>query len=118
MAEHESPGYLPCFLRVYEIVREIPVGKVMTYGQIATLVREVCRSPVPAVTVGRAMAASGQYAPDIPWWRVIGRVGHYGVLRKQRLSHEQQQLLAREGILSDADGRYDLSQYLYTPEGE
>lgn len=111
----EQPGYLECFARVYAIVREIPAGKVMTYGQIAELVRDTCPAPVPAITVGRAMAASGDYAPDLPWWRVIGREGDYGVLRKLRLSHAQRDQLAREGVLPDHEGRYDLAKYLWRP---
>jgi len=105
-----------CYQRIYDIVREIPYGKVMTYGQIANMVKHLCTGPVPAIQVGRAMAASGEYAPDIPWWRVIGREGDYGVLRKLRLSLEQRNLLAHEGITADPEGRYDLHEYLYSPE--
>ncbi|HOF87104.1 MAG TPA: MGMT family protein, partial [Armatimonadota bacterium] len=54
---------LTCYHRIYAIVRDIPPGRVMTYGQIAQLVLESCTAPVPAITVGRAMAASGRYAP-------------------------------------------------------
>jgi len=104
-----------CYQRIYEIVREIPRGKVMTYGQIAALVIELCASPVPAVQVGRALAASTRFAPDIPWWRVIGREGDNGVLRRRGLWEVQADLLAREGILADEEMRYDLSKYLYEP---
>jgi len=110
------PPLLLCYERIYDIVRDIPPGQVMTYGQIAERVRDVCRGPVPAIVVGRAMAASGQYAPDIPWWRVIGREGDFGVLRKLRLSLLQRNQLADEGVLPDADGRYDLARYLHVPE--
>lgn len=101
--------------RIYEIVRSIPRGKVMTYGQIAALVGDIARGPVPAIQVGRAMAASERYAPDLPWWRVIGRVGEFGVLRILRLSKVQRDLLAEEGITTDTEGRYDLSKYLHVP---
>jgi methylated-DNA-protein-cysteine methyltransferase-like protein len=101
--------------RIYDLVRAIPRGKVMTYGQIALLVAEVSRGPVPAIQVGRAMAASGHFAPDIPWWRVIGRGQGYGVLRNLRLSKLQRDLLAEEGIIADAEGRYDLAACLYQP---
>lgn len=111
----DSP-FLDCFARVYEIVRDIPYGLVMTYGQIAAMVADVCRSEVPAIQVGRAMAASGRYAPDLPWWRVIGRTGAYGILRKTSLSQTQRDLLANEGVLPDEEGRYDLARYLYVPQ--
>ena len=116
MAHHESsPAFLSCFERIYAIVRQIPPGKVMTYGQIADMVRDVCTSPAPAIAVGRAMAASGRAAPDIPWWRVIGREGDFGVLRNLRLSLRQRQLLEAEDVMPDHDGRYDLARYRYIP---
>lgn len=108
-----SEGLYRCYERIYEIVREIPHGKVMTYGQLAALAADVCISAVPAITVGRAMADSTRYAPDLPWWRVIGKFGNYGVLRKRQLLGLQRDLLAREGIIADSDGRYDLGRYQY-----
>lgn len=115
-SEEQSEQYMACYQRVYDIVRRIPYGNVMTYGQIAELARDVCTAPVPAIQVGRAMAASGRYAPDLPWWRVIGRASGSGVLRKLRLSKIQRDLLAEEGVVGDAEGRYDLSRCLYTPD--
>ncbi|MHB0937337.1 MAG: MGMT family protein [Armatimonadota bacterium] len=106
-----------CRRRVVDLVSRIPAGKVMTYGQLAELAADVCASPVPAVTIGRVMADSGRFAPDLPWWRVIGREGEYGVLRKRQRRAEQRDLLAEEGVIADAEGRYDLSIYLYTPPG-
>jgi len=105
-----------CYQRIYTLVRAIPPGKVMTYGQIALLVWELCAGPVPAIQVGRALAASVRYAPDIPWWRVIGRLGNYGVLRKRELDIPQRDLLAREGVVADTEGRYALAKYLFEPE--
>lgn len=107
-----------CYQRIYALVRDIPPGKVMTYGQLAVLAADVCTSAVPAIQVGRALAASERYAPDIPWWRVIGRDGDSGVLRKRSLSLLQRDLLAREGIVADAEGRYDLDRYLYVPPAD
>jgi alkylated DNA nucleotide flippase Atl1 len=89
----------------------------MTYGQLAELAADVCPSAVSAVTVGRIMAGSGRSAPDLPWWRVIGKEGDYGVLRKRRNRSLQQDLLAQEGVAADREGRYDLSTYQYWPPG-
>ena len=71
---------------------------------------------MPAIQVKGALAASGRYAPDLPWWRVIGQTGGYGVLRKRSLSLLQRDLLAREGVASDGEGRYDLATFLYVPK--
>lgn len=97
-------------------MRAIPCGKVMTYGQIAEIASDVCTSDVPAITVGRAMATCGRYAPDLPWWRVIGREDDYGMLRKRQLWQLQQELLAKEDVLPNGDGHYELAKYLYQPE--
>jgi methylated-DNA-protein-cysteine methyltransferase-like protein len=104
----------PCYARVYALVAAIPTGRVMTYGQLAALARDACTSAVPAIQVGRALAAIPP-GLDLPWWRVIGRAGTHGVLRKLSLSSEQKTRLAREGVVADAEGRYDLARYLYNP---
>ncbi|HEY3415722.1 MAG TPA: MGMT family protein [Armatimonadota bacterium] len=117
MPEHPKSWRLnECYSRVYDIVREIPEGMVMTYGQIAGMVAEFCNSEVPAIQVGRAMANSERYSPDLPWWRVIGSENGRGVLRKRSLTLLQRDLLAREGIITDDDDRYDLGKYQYFPE--
>jgi methylated-DNA-protein-cysteine methyltransferase related protein len=106
----EGSPLLTCYARIYRLVRAIPPGQVTTYGALASAVATLCPSPVPAITVGRAMAASTRYAPDVPWWRVIGRAGRWGVLRSLRHSAVQRALLAGEGIHPDDEGRYDLAR--------
>lgn len=54
--------------KVYQLVSEIPEGKVMTYGQIATM----CGSPLAARIVGQ-IAHFGP--PDLPWHRVVKKSG-------------------------------------------
>jgi methylated-DNA-protein-cysteine methyltransferase-like protein len=56
------------FKQVYRLVRKIPRGKVLTYGQIATLVG----APYMARQVGWAMHGC---PPGLPWHRVIGARG-------------------------------------------
>ncbi|PYV83390.1 MAG: cysteine methyltransferase, partial [Acidobacteria bacterium] len=53
------------FQQVYRVVRQIPPGKVLTYGQIATLVG----APYLARQVGWAMHGC---PPWLPWQRVVG----------------------------------------------
>lgn len=74
--------------RVYEAVRHIPKGRVMSYGQIAAL----CGNPRAARIVG-GIAHWGD--PDLPWQRVVmrdgalapgypgGTAGHAEVLRAE-----------------------------------
>ena len=56
------------FKQVYQVVRTIPPGKVLTYGQIATILG----SPFMARQVGWAMHGC---PPSLPWQRVVGRGG-------------------------------------------
>lgn len=69
-----SPDFVACVL---EIVRTIPPGRVMTYGDIArALASHDDLSGAPgaygARLVGQVMARSGS---DVAWWRVIRATG-------------------------------------------
>ncbi|HKO05844.1 MAG TPA: MGMT family protein [Candidatus Acidoferrales bacterium] len=74
---------------VYRWVRQIPRGRVVTYGQVA----RALRLPGGGRTAGRAMAAC---PPGVPWHRVLGAGGR--LLTREPYSSFQRQLLAREGI--------------------
>jgi len=80
------------FLRVYEVVRQVPEGRVTTYGAIAKYLG-MQRS---ARLVGWAMNAAHSH-PDVPAHRVVNRIGmltgkhHFGGPRVM------QQLLEEEG---------------------
>ncbi len=87
------------YQRIYEIVRQIPPGKVATYGQIALL----AGNPRLSRVVGYAL----HIAPDdVPCHRVVNRKGETAVTFLQ-----QQSLLEQEGICFTADGRVDLRLY-------
>ena len=103
-------------LQVWELVRQIPPGKVATYGQIATLLPppeklsfERYRAFGPR-WVGGAMAACPD---DVPWQRVINSQGKISSRRLGGESH-QQQLLEAEGILFDLHQRVDLKRFGWT----
>ena len=89
---------------IYDLVRQIPRGRVATYGQLATLARWGRR----ARHVGGAMHAS----PDgVPWHRVINSKGEISP-RANSDSHElQRHLLEAEGVEFDLRGRVDLKKY-------
>jgi methylated-DNA-protein-cysteine methyltransferase-like protein len=107
------PDPLSFRLQVWEIVRQIPKGKVATYGQIATLI------PVPPGLspndyrafgprwVGGAMAAC---PPEVPWQRVINAQGKIS-LRKGSGEPEQRALLEAEGVIFDDRQRVDLKRF-------
>lgn len=97
--------------KVYEIVRRIPRGRVMTYGQIAALLGE---GYTPR-TVGYAMHAAD--AENVPWQRVINSQGKCSTGRLTIPINLQQEMLEQEGIVFDEKGRCDLKKYLYERTG-
>lgn len=100
---------------VWEIVREIPPGKVSTYGRIAGLLApihgmsEQAYSARGARMVGGAMAACPS---NVPWHRVINAQGKVS-LRKGGGGVEQRTRLEDEGVEFDEKDRVDLKRYLW-----
>lgn len=81
------------FKRVYRIVRNIPRGKVATYGQIARL----AGSPHAARIVGWSMSSSSTQ-DRVPWHRVVGAGGHLIIAKSLEYQEIQRQLLQNEGV--------------------
>jgi methylated-DNA-protein-cysteine methyltransferase-like protein len=101
MAEETQHAYV----RIYAVVRQIPFGKVATYGQIAELV-----GGVTARMVGYAMSALAE-GTDVPWQRVInfkGKISPHGMGLGSLM---QRDLLEREGVVFDADDRIDFNVF-------
>lgn len=91
--------------RVYRLVKQIPRGRVLSYGALARLLR----LPGGARTAGRAMAAtpSGQ---GIPWHRVVGERGK--ILIREPYASLQKKLLESEGV-KIVESRVDLASRLW-----
>lgn len=96
--------------KVYEIVREIPVGKVMTYGQIAA---HLGAGYTPR-TVGFVMFAAS--AENVPWQRVINSQGSCSTAKLTLPINLQQKQLEEEGVKFDEKGRCNLQLYRWLPE--
>ena len=93
------------FLRVYELVRRIPKGRVMTYGQIATLIE----NRLSPRAVGWAMH---QTPPRVPWQRVVNASGGMSTDRLPDLPPGlQRALLEAEGVVFRPNGTLDLTRY-------
>lgn len=107
--EGDRPG---AFRAVHDLVRRIPAGRVMTYGQISTLLA----GRLSPAAVGWAMSAAPE---DVPWQRVVNASGRCSTERRGDLPPGlQQALLEREGVRFDGDGRIDLDRYRWAPEGD
>lgn len=91
--------------RVYKIVRKIPLGKVMTYGQIALILGE---GYTPR-TVGYVMFNSAELG--VPWQRVINSKGGCSTGKLTIPLNLQQELLEAEGVVFNEKGKCDLSVY-------
>ncbi len=98
--------------RVYKVVRRIPRGRVMTYGQLAYMLGE---GYTPR-TVGFVMHGADER--KTPWQRVINSQGRCSTGRIVLPSDKQQRMLEREGVKFDAGGRCDLEKYLWHPDEE
>jgi methylated-DNA-protein-cysteine methyltransferase-like protein len=95
--------------RVFRIVRMIPRGRVMTYGQIA----EILGEGYTPRTVGFVMHSSND---KTPWHRVINAQGGCST-RGLVLPHDKQQrMLEAEGVSFNERGRCELKEYLWVPE--
>jgi methylated-DNA-protein-cysteine methyltransferase related protein len=95
--------------RVFEIVRRVPAGRVMTYGQLAGFLGE---GYTPR-TVGFVMHNADD---TVPWHRVINSQGACSTGRVLLPPDKQQRLLEAEGVEFNAKGRCDLARYRWTPE--
>ncbi|MBB1138843.1 MGMT family protein [Myroides sp. WP-1] len=81
------------FERVYDVVREIPYGKVTTYGAIAKAIG----APRSARMVGYAMNAS-HFDDSVPAHRVVNRLGMLSGKHHFDGTNLMQQLLESEGV--------------------
>jgi methylated-DNA-protein-cysteine methyltransferase related protein len=95
------------YQKIYIIVRQIPLGKVATYGQIADLAGYYGKARLVGYALYQVDPAS-----DIPWQRVINIKGEvsYSTAR-EGADYVQRNLLEQEGILFNAEGKIDLSEY-------
>jgi methylated-DNA-protein-cysteine methyltransferase-like protein len=95
------------YQEVYRLTREVPRGRVTTYGTIAAL----AGSPMAARAVGYALRALKE-GTDVPWQRVINKEGRIPLRgRDPGETDLQRALLEREGITFDADDRIDLRRF-------
>lgn len=92
--------------RVYDIVRQIPRGKVATYGQIARLIGH----PKSARVVGWALHNNPD-SNNIPCHRVVNSQGKISSGYAFGGPNVQRELLENEGIVFDQFGKIDLEKF-------
>lgn len=98
------------FERVYEVVKQIPFGKVTSYGAIANFLG----SRGSARMVGWAMNASHNME-DVPAHRVVNRKGLLSGKHHFDGTNLMQQLLENEGIQVEDNQIIDLEKHFWEP---
>ena len=95
---------------LWQIVRSIPKGKVMSYGDVGRLLR----NPATGYQVGRWMAN----APEgVPWWRVVAKSGQLPIAKRgPSLADEQMERLLKERVAFSTRGQVDMDKAAWQPD--
>ena len=96
------------YQQVYCLVKRVPKGRVVTYGQIAAALGDSCR----ARGVGYALHILPSDT-DVPWQRVINRLGRISIRGDDWRAILQKRRLLDEGVEFDEQERIDLKKYQY-----
>ena len=92
--------------KVIALIAKIPKGKVATYGQIA----ELAGQPHAARGVSWILHSSSK-THKLPWQRVLGSQGRISFPKMSRQYLKQLELLAKEGVEPEDNGRIDLDHH-------
>ena len=93
--------------RLKALIKQIPIGKVATYGQIALY----AGNPRASRQVAWVLHSSSR-KDNLPWHRVINSKGRIS-LPKDRGYDLQKKLLENEGVVFDEDDFIDLDEYIW-----
>jgi methylated-DNA-protein-cysteine methyltransferase-like protein len=96
---------------VIKVVKMIPHGNVVSYGQVALYVG----APRAAREVGWMLNQTND-RDLIPWWRVINNEGRISIKGSRYSANEQRELLIQEGIKVDEDFTLDIDKYRFVPD--
>ncbi len=98
--------------RIYDYVRQIPEGKIATYGQIADMASLFGKARL----VGYALFRVDPQTSDIPWHRVVNAKGEISQSPfRNGGDYLQRSLLEQEGIEFSTTGKINLSEYRWHP---
>lgn len=99
------------FNKVYKIARQIPSGRVTTYGKIANHLG----TGLSARMVGWAMNHAHSQAIPVPAHRVVNRNGMLTGKNHFATPDLMEQLLKAEGVLVEDDRVVDFEEVLWEP---
>ncbi len=90
--------------RIYEVVSQVPLGRVASYGQIAQIVGTGCDARMVGYAMHSLPAGSG-----VPWQRIVNREGR--VSQPGQGGELQRMRLEAEGVVFDERNRIDLRRF-------
>ena len=102
------------FHLVYEVVRQIPKGRVSTYGAIAA----VLGTRLSARMVGWAMNGAHHVKPKVPAHRVVNRNGMLTGKHHFSTPEKMQELLEKEGVMVKEDQVLHFKEIFWDPSKE
>lgn len=97
---------------VWEIARQVPKGRVTSYGAIA----KALGAPNWSRMVGHAMGACGQADKPVPYYRIVNSSGH--LTGDPSAANRRQELLEQEGIVIINHKIKDFKQVFWNPSKE
>ncbi len=92
--------------RVIKIIKQVPYGRITTYGTVATMVN----FPRGARFVGGVLHFNSEKF-NLPWYRVVNRNGFISTNCPEHMKNLQKALLEQEGIEVTPDFMIDLDKY-------
>jgi methylated-DNA-protein-cysteine methyltransferase-like protein len=98
---------------VLNIVKLIPSGTVVSYGQVALM----AGVPRAARQVGRILHIYSE-TYNVPWWRVINNAGRISTNCLEHTAQDQKELLEKEGVEVKKLLKIDIEKYRFRPGPE
>jgi methylated-DNA-protein-cysteine methyltransferase related protein len=102
------------FELVFEVARQIPKGRVTSYGAIAACLG----TKLSARMVGWAMNGAGKVKPKVPAHRVVNRNGMLTGRHHFSPPEKMQQLLEKEKVKVENDTVVDFEKLFWNPAKE
>jgi methylated-DNA-protein-cysteine methyltransferase-like protein len=102
------------FELVYEVARQIPKGRVTSYGAIANCLG----TKLSARMVGWAMNGAHRIYPKVPAHRVVNRLGMLSGKHHFNTPDAMENLLKKEGIKVKDDKVVDFEKFFWDPAEE
>jgi methylated-DNA-protein-cysteine methyltransferase-like protein len=102
------------FELVYEVARQIPKGRVTSYGAIAACLG----TKLSARMVGWAMNGAGKVRPRVPAHRVVNRIGMLSGKHHFSPPGSMEKMLKKEGIRVKNDQVQDFQKIFWDPASE